>query len=156
MGASEAQVLTGEWPYARHYAHAGMVAWQGHKMSKSRGNLVFVSQLRHEGHDAAAIRLALLAHHYRSNWAWTEHGLTGAEERLALWQRAVARRAGTDAASVIARVREHLSNDMQCPSALDVIDAWAMEQQSGTGTDPQAPGLIAEMCDALLGVRLLP
>jgi L-cysteine:1D-myo-inositol 2-amino-2-deoxy-alpha-D-glucopyranoside ligase len=133
-----------------------MVAWQGHKMSKSRGNLVFVSQLRHEGREPAAIRLALLAHHYRSDWAWTDQGLIGAEERLALWQRAVRRPAGTDAGQVITRVREHLSNDMQCPSALDVIDAWAMEQQSGTGTDPQAPGLIAEMCDALLGVRLLP
>lgn len=154
MGASEAQVLTGEWPYARHYTHAGMVAWQGHKMSKSRGNLVFVSQLRRDGHDPAAIRLALLAHHYRSNWAWTEQCLTDAEERIALWQQAVARPTGTDAAPVIARVRECLSNDMQCPAALDVIDAWAMEQQAGTGTDPVAPGLIATMCDALLGVRL--
>ena len=154
MGASEAQVLTGEWPYARHYTHAGMVSWQGHKMSKSRGNLVFVSQLRRDGHDPAAIRLALLAHHYRSNWDWTEQGLSGAQERLALWQQAVARPEGTDAAPVIARVREYLSNDMQCPAALDVIDAWAVEQQAGKGTDPVAPGLIATMCDALLGVQL--
>ncbi len=155
MGASEAQVLTDEFPYARHYVHSGMVAWQGHKMSKSRGNLVFVSQLRHEGREPAAIRLALLAHHYRSDWAWTDQGLIGAEERLALWQRAVSRPAGTDAGTVITRVREHLSNDMQCPSALDAIDAWAMEQQDGLGTDTESPALVAAMCDALLGVRLI-
>ena len=63
--------------------------------------------------------------------------------------------AGTDAGTVITRVREHLSNDMQCPSALDVIDAWAMEQQDGLGTDTESPALVAAMCDALLGVRLI-
>ena len=154
MGASEAQVLTSQYPYARHYTHAGMVAWQGHKMSKSRGNLVFVSQLRHENHDPMAIRLALLAHHYRSDWAWTPHGLTGAEDRLALWRAAADGAGGPDAEPVIAQVREHLSNDMQCPAALDAIDAWAMAQQAGTDEDPQAPARIAQMCDALLGVRL--
>ncbi|WP_229847734.1 cysteine--1-D-myo-inosityl 2-amino-2-deoxy-alpha-D-glucopyranoside ligase, partial [Kitasatospora griseola] len=60
MGASHAQVALGAHPYARAYVHAGMVALDGHKMSKSRGNLVFVSALRREGVDPAAIRLALL------------------------------------------------------------------------------------------------
>ena len=68
MGASEAHVATGSWPYARAYVHAGMVGLDGEKMSKSKGNLVFVSRLRADGRDPAAIRLALLAHHYRSDW----------------------------------------------------------------------------------------
>ncbi len=89
MSASEAQVLRQEHPFARHYVHSAMVGWQGHKMSKSRGNLVFVSALRHAGTDPAAIRLALLAHHYRADWDWTEQGLEGAERRLALWRSAV-------------------------------------------------------------------
>jgi L-cysteine:1D-myo-inositol 2-amino-2-deoxy-alpha-D-glucopyranoside ligase len=46
MGAAEAHVATGTWPYARHYTHTGMVGLDGEKMSKSRGNLVFVSALR--------------------------------------------------------------------------------------------------------------
>ena len=90
MSASEAQVLRQEHPFARHYVHSAMVGWQGHKMSKSRGNLVFVSALRHAGTDPNAIRLALLAHHYRADWSWTEQGLEGAERRLALWRSAVA------------------------------------------------------------------
>ena len=60
MSASEAVVATGVSPFARHYVHAGMVGYQGEKMSKSRGNLVFVSALRGDGVDPAAIRLALL------------------------------------------------------------------------------------------------
>ena len=154
MGASEAQVLTGEAPFARHYVHSGMVAWQGHKMSKSRGNLVFVSQLRHEGRDPMAIRLSLLAHHYRSNWAWTPQGLIGAEDRLALWRAATSAAAGPDATALIERVRELLSNDLHAADAMDHIDTWAMNATSGTGTDTAAPGLVAAMCDALLGVRL--
>ncbi|MBU6243747.1 MAG: cysteine--1-D-myo-inosityl 2-amino-2-deoxy-alpha-D-glucopyranoside ligase [Actinomycetales bacterium] len=154
MGASEAQVVTGEWPYARHYVHAGMVGWQGHKMSKSRGNLVFVSQLRADGHDPMAIRLALLAHHYRSDWAWTPQGLQGAEQRVDLWRRATAMPSGPDASATLQRMREVLSDDLRTPSALDAVDQWAMAAVAGTGSDATAPALIADACDALLGVRL--
>lgn len=154
MCAAEAQVLTGTAPFARHYVHSGMVAWQGHKMSKSRGNLVFVSQLRHEGIEPAAIRLALLAHHYRSDWAWTPQGLEGARERLALWRSAVDLESGPDAAPVLERVRVALADDLRTPSALDAIDAWCVSAASGVGADPAAPGLIRDLADGLLGVRL--
>jgi L-cysteine:1D-myo-inositol 2-amino-2-deoxy-alpha-D-glucopyranoside ligase len=154
MGASEAQVIRDEYPYAKHYVHSGMVGWQGHKMSKSRGNLVFVSVLRHEGHDPMAIRLSLLAHHYRSNWAWTPHGLQGATDRLGLWRSAVACTSGDSAAPAIERIREHLTNDLQSAAALDVMDAWSVKALTGTGTDAEAPAQMAAMCDSLLGVRL--
>ena len=154
MCAAEAQVLTGTAPFARHYVHSGMVAWQGHKMSKSRGNLVFVSQLRHEGIEPAAIRLALLAHHYRSDWAWTPQGLEGARERLALWRSAVDLESGPDAAPVLERVRVALADDLRTPSALDAIDAWCVSAASGTSADPAAPGLVRDLADGLLGVRL--
>lgn len=154
MGASEAQVVTGEWPYARHYVHAGMVGWQGHKMSKSRGNLVFVSGLRREDHDPMAIRLALLAHHYRTDWAWTPHGLQGAQDRLDLWRRGVAGATGPSWEPVLQRVREVLSDDLRTPSALDAIDHWALAATGGQGSDERSPRVIADAVDALLGVRL--
>ncbi|MET1063100.1 MAG: cysteine--1-D-myo-inosityl 2-amino-2-deoxy-alpha-D-glucopyranoside ligase, partial [Aeromicrobium sp.] len=78
MSASEATVATHQ-PFARSYVHAGMVGYQGEKMSKSKGNLVLVSRLRADGHDPMAIRLALLAHHYRSDWEWTHDDITTAE-----------------------------------------------------------------------------
>src|ERR1019366_6150562 len=61
--------------FARCYAHAGMVRLDGEKMSKSRGNLVFVSRLLAAGNDPMAIRLAIIAHHYAEDWDWTEQGL---------------------------------------------------------------------------------
>ena len=154
MSASEAQVLTDRHPFARHYVHSAMVGWQGHKMSKSRGNLVFVSALRHEGVDPMAIRLALLAHHYRADWAWTEQGLEGATKRLAMWRMAAAATAGSDVSGTLAKVRASLAQDLRTPEALDALDAWAVANADGTGSDPDAPRQFADIADALLGVRL--
>ena len=154
MSAAEAQVLRAEHPFARHYVHSAMVSWQGHKMSKSRGNLVFVSALRHDGTDPMAIRLALLAHHYRSDWAWTDQGLAGAIERLALWRAGVSAAAGPDGSAVLAKVREAMAGDLRTPEDLDAVDAWARAAASGQGDDPASPALVRDLVDALLGVRL--
>jgi L-cysteine:1D-myo-inositol 2-amino-2-deoxy-alpha-D-glucopyranoside ligase len=151
MSAAEAQVITGERPFARHYVHSAMVSWQGHKMSKSRGNLVFVSQLRHAGVDPMAIRLALLAHHYRAPWAWSDEGLAGAVSRLERWRAAVSRPSGPDAERVVARMRAALADDLRAPAVVDAVDDWVM---AGPGDDAGAPGRVADAVDALLGVRL--
>ena len=91
MCSAQAGIATGETPFAKHFVHAGMVGYEGHKMSKSRGNLVFVSRLRRAGVSSAAVRLALLAHHYRSDWEWTPADL---ERRRAPRACAARRRAG--------------------------------------------------------------
>jgi L-cysteine:1D-myo-inositol 2-amino-2-deoxy-alpha-D-glucopyranoside ligase len=154
MSASEAQVLTGGEPFARHYVHAGMVGLDGEKMSKSQGNLVFVSALRRAGHDPAAIRLALLAHHYRGDWSWTDDDLSAAEQRLARWREAVERLTGPPADDLLAAVRRHLADDLDAPAALVAVDGWAEAALSGDGSDAGAPDLVRATVDALLGVRL--
>jgi L-cysteine:1D-myo-inositol 2-amino-2-deoxy-alpha-D-glucopyranoside ligase len=55
---------------ALNYCHVGMVSYQGSKMSKSKGNLVFVHQLISEGISPMVIRLALMMHHWRSDWEY--------------------------------------------------------------------------------------
>ncbi|GLV74760.1 cysteine--1-D-myo-inosityl 2-amino-2-deoxy-alpha-D-glucopyranoside ligase [Streptomyces hygroscopicus] len=154
MGASHAQVLTGERPFAKTYVHAGMVALDGEKMSKSKGNLVFVSALRRDGVDPAAIRLALLAHHYRSDWEWTDGVLREAEERLGRWRAAVSRPDGPSADALVEEIREALADDLDSPAALAAVDRWAAAQTSTGGTDEGAPGLVSRAVDALLGVAL--
>src|SRR5690606_1220723 len=97
---------------------------QGHKMSKSRGNLVKVSQLRADGVDPRSIRLALLSHHYRSDWEWTDDVLAAAQKRLISWEHAFDR-AAAGAAAAAREVRECLARDLDAPGALAIIDAWA-------------------------------
>ncbi|MFJ9517180.1 cysteine--1-D-myo-inosityl 2-amino-2-deoxy-alpha-D-glucopyranoside ligase [Kitasatospora sp. NPDC101801] len=154
MGAAHAQVAVGGHPYARAYVHAGMVALDGQKMSKSRGNLVFVSALRRDGVDPAAIRLALLAHHYRSDWEWTKDDLALALERLDRWRAAVSRPDGPSADALLTEVRAALANDLDAPAALAAVDRWAERQTAEGGTELGAPGLVSRTVDALLGVAL--
>jgi L-cysteine:1D-myo-inositol 2-amino-2-deoxy-alpha-D-glucopyranoside ligase len=154
FGAAHAEAFTGVHPFARHYVHAGMIGLDGEKMSKSRGNLVFVSKLRAEGVDPNAVRLALLAGHYRTDRAWTADLLAAAEQRLARWRSAVALPAGPPADDLVTRLRTHLADDLDTPAALAAVDAWAGEALDRHGRDAGAPALTRNAVDALLGVAL--
>ena len=149
MSASQAAVESGE-PFARHFLHTGMVGYEGEKMSKSKGNLVLVSNLRNSGQDPMAIRLALLAHHYRANWEWFDSDLEAATARLERWTKACARTAAPAAAPVVSALRTALRNDLDAPAALEAVDRWCAE----TGDDAQAGAAMRDAVDALLGVRL--
>ena len=153
MSASHVHV-TGRWPFARSYVHAGMLGLDGEKMSKSLGNLEFVSRLRAEGRDAAAVRIALLSHHYRADRDWTAAGLATAENRLARWRAAVAAPVGPDASRLLAEVRSYLADDLDTPRALSAVDTWAEQTRLGIGSDPAAPALVRNLLDALLGISL--
>lgn len=153
MGAAETRCATGQ-PNAHNHLHVGMVGLNGEKMSKSLGNLVFVSKLREEGVDPAVIRLAMLSHHYRAPWEWTDAELPAATERAERWRAAVALGAGPDAAPVLAAVRAALAEDLDSPSALSAVDAWASAALTEGGPDTSAPGLVRTTVDTLLGVRL--
>jgi L-cysteine:1D-myo-inositol 2-amino-2-deoxy-alpha-D-glucopyranoside ligase len=136
MSAVQAEGLTGEWPFARAYVHQAMVGLDGEKMSKSRGNLVLVSQLRADGRDPMAVRLALLARSYRTDWSWTDDLLADAEARLARWREAVARPDGADARAVVTAVRERLADDLDTPGALAAVDGWVGRQLDGAQPTP--------------------
>jgi L-cysteine:1D-myo-inositol 2-amino-2-deoxy-alpha-D-glucopyranoside ligase len=154
MSAVQAQVLTQDWPFARCYSHQGMVGLDGEKMSKSRGNLVLVSQLRAAGVDPMAVRLALLAHHYRTDWFYSPDDLAAAQDRLLRWREAVARPTGPGAAGTLARVRELITDDLDAPHALAAVDRWVHDQLTRGGDDPEGPRLVSRTVDALLGVAL--
>ncbi|NDK89370.1 cysteine--1-D-myo-inosityl 2-amino-2-deoxy-alpha-D-glucopyranoside ligase [Gordonia desulfuricans] len=154
FSAAHGEALTGARRFARHYVHTGMVGLDGEKMSKSRGNLVFVSRLRAQGVDPGAIRLALLADHYRGDRMWTDAVLDAGLARLARWRTAVAAPAGPDAAPIVERVRQHLADDLDTPKALDAVDGWCRDVERGIGGDTDAPSAIAQAVDALLGVDL--
>lgn len=153
MCAAEGTVAAGK-PFAEAYVHSGMVALDGQKMSKSLGNLELVSRLRAQGVDPMAIRLALLAHHYRENWEWEASQVDAAVERLALWRSAAALDSALDATSAIAAARTAIRTDLDAPSALAAIDAWASASLDVAGDDTATPALVATFVDAVLGIAL--
>jgi len=165
MSGAHIVALTGDvTARPRVHVHAGMVGLGGEKMSKSLGNLVLVSELRARGVDPRAIRLAILAHHYASDWDWTDAVLAQAEARLERWRAAVSGNGGPPAEPVLAEIRAALAEDLDAPRALAAVDAWAELSLAGPGageawdvSDPRvegAPGVLARALDALLGVRL--
>ncbi|GAB3525640.1 cysteine--1-D-myo-inosityl 2-amino-2-deoxy-alpha-D-glucopyranoside ligase [Phytohabitans suffuscus] len=152
--AAHAETLTGVAPFARHYVHAGMIGLDGEKMSKSQGNLVFVSRLRADGVDPRAVRLALVADHYRADRQWTDDVLKTAQQRLARWRSAAAAASGPSGADLLAGVRARVADDLDTPGALALVDEWSDRALGGAGDDTSAPELMARTVDALLGVRL--
>lgn len=170
FSAAHAEAATGCARMASHYVHAGMIALDGVKMSKSLGNLVFVSKLVAAGVDPSAIRIGVFASHYRSDRDWSDEVLEAAKARLETWRAAcAATKTATDekavsaAAALVADVRASLANDLDTPAALDAIDAWAAEWSSATGIKAEAGTVtgaagagefVAAALDALLGVKL--
>jgi L-cysteine:1D-myo-inositol 2-amino-2-deoxy-alpha-D-glucopyranoside ligase len=124
-----------------------MVAYQGEKMSKSLGNLVLVSEVRDQ--DPAALRLALLAHHYRSDWEWTASDLPYAQARLTRWRTALNRPTHPPAEPLVARIRAELANDLNAPAALAAVDDWCASNGTANSAQP-----VRDAIDALLGVHL--
>jgi L-cysteine:1D-myo-inositol 2-amino-2-deoxy-alpha-D-glucopyranoside ligase len=129
---AQSEAATGE-PFVRHWMHQAMVRMDGEKMSKSLGNLVFVSELRKEW-DPMAIRLVLIENHYRTAWEWDETRPVRAAERLERWKAAGAGDGG------LAEVRAALDDDLDTPTAVAAVDAAA------------AAGLGVSAAAALLGV----
>ena len=149
MSAAHAQTSTKQM-FARAFMHTGMVALNGEKMSKSLGNLVFVSKLRNSGIDPMAIRLTILANHYRSDWEWFDHNLEQAIVRLANWRSAFQNSAGaTDCAKEIIVA---LCDDLDTPKALQLLDDWAAKTNAGNSESKNSPRYMAHLTDALLGI----
>ncbi len=135
--AAQSESVTGA-PFVRHWLHVGLVGLGGTKMSKSLGNLVFVSDLVRRS-DSSSVRLALLDQHYRTDWEWRDELLMRAQSRLATWQSTLV--AGRPS-SVVDDVRAALDDDLNTPAAIDIVDEAA---HAGFNVAPAA---------GLLGVTL--
>jgi L-cysteine:1D-myo-inositol 2-amino-2-deoxy-alpha-D-glucopyranoside ligase len=147
---AQSEAITGK-PFVKHWLHSAMVNYEGEKMSKSLGNLVFVSDLLKTA-DPRAIRLALLRHHYRHGFEWYD---TDLEEGTALLHRLLAaaeRPTGPDPELFAQRVRDAIDDDLDSPRALDALDDFVSAILSG-GDDPTAHDVLCEL-GQLLGVDL--
>ena len=154
MCAGEAQVAHPGTRFAQAYTHAGMVAYDGEKMSKSLGNLVFVSALRNSEVDPMAVRLVLLRHHYRSDWEWLDAELWDSVDTLDLWRETVARGAGAPAGPVLDAVLTALADDLDAPTAVAAIDQWMASTNAGDTSEHEAGATIRAVLDAALGLAL--
>lgn len=157
MCAAEGKVLTGQ-NFAQRFVHAGMIGLDGEKMSKSRGNLKFVSVMRNSGIDPLALRVALLSGHYRSDRPWSDALLKSAEERLELWRTAFSSPYGGDVEPLILGIARHLSDDLDTSGAFSLIDSWAQSRVTSfareDGSSVSQIGQLSRFLDTALGIAL--
>ena len=151
MCAAQAHLLTGK-ELASAYVHTGMIGLDGEKMSKSKGNLVFVSRLVAADTDPMAIRIALMSDHYRHDRMWSQGLLEKAEYQLAQIRKAVEASNAAPTDIVIHKIIEALSEDLNTPKVLSILADWSSETLSGAtgGTTNE----LRDVLDSLLGLLL--
>ena len=151
MCASQAQVLSGK-PLANTYVHAGMIGLDGEKMSKSKGNLVFVSKLVADSRDPMAIRWALMKNHYRTDRMWTDDLLVISEKEIAALRSALSQINVAPTKELIEQIVNFLSDDLDTVSVIGAINEWVHVTVSGdTGGDAAS---LAKALDTLIGIKL--
>ena len=146
---AQSESVNGE-PFSRYWIHAGLVAYQGTKMSKSLGNLVFVSELRKEI-DPRAIRLALMAHHYRSDFEWFDEEGPRAQIDLELLIRSGGGAQPVSEGPLIDEVRDALDDDLDTPRVCELLIREAQAIEKGTSSSPQGCLVAAA---SLCGIQL--
>jgi L-cysteine:1D-myo-inositol 2-amino-2-deoxy-alpha-D-glucopyranoside ligase len=151
MCATQAQVITGK-ELASTYVHTGMIGLDGEKMSKSKGNLVFVSRLVASGIDPMAIRWALMSDHYRSDRMWSDAVLHKAQSELDQLKLALSKSDSAPTEDLIDSILFALSDDLDTTLVLSQLNVWAsatIEGSQGGNSDD-----LKNVLDALLGLKL--
>jgi L-cysteine:1D-myo-inositol 2-amino-2-deoxy-alpha-D-glucopyranoside ligase len=149
MSAAQGLIATDQ-KFARSFIHTGMIGLDGEKMSKSLGNLVFVSRLLAEGVDPMAIRLALMGHHYRSDHMWTEPEISRAEKLLERLRLNLSRVEVAPTSPIMVEILIAMSQDLNTEGVIALLVTWCEETESGeTGG---SAGELARFLDELLGL----
>lgn len=151
MSASQGFVSTGQ-KFARFFIHAGMIGLDGTKMSKSLGNLIFVSRLINDGIEPMAIRLALLGHHYRSDHMWGSSEISDASAFLQRLRLNLARMEVAPTQPLIAELLSALSNDLDTVRALELLASWCTATEKGASGG--SAGQLSRVLDDLLGLAI--
>ena len=151
MSAAQSKILSGK-PFARHYVHAGMIGLDGTKMSKSLGNLLFVSKLINEGVPPMAIRWALLNRHYRADFMWSKDHLDAAILDIQRLQLNLSRVEVAPTDVVITKIIQFLADDLNSPQAIATLRNWCEETEKGASGGNA--GELSRAIDALLGIAL--
>ena len=151
MTALQAKALTGV-EFASCYSHAGMIGLDGEKMSKSKGNLVFVSKLRQEGVSPALIRIALFADRYSTDRMWSRELVDDANKLLARLLSALSRQEVAPTFEVVQEIVNAISDDLNTPKVFELLNSWCLNTEEGEVGG--SPGEISRALDTYLGITL--
>lgn len=151
MSAAQSKAISGK-EFARSYVHAGLIGLEGEKMSKSKGNLLFVSTMVSQGINPMAIRLALISQHYATDRMWTQSLLDDAVALLEKLTVALSREEVAPTKPIIVAIIKALANNLDTPAALLALSKWS--DQSLQGSVGGEAGELSRAIDSLLGIAI--
>jgi L-cysteine:1D-myo-inositol 2-amino-2-deoxy-alpha-D-glucopyranoside ligase len=149
FSAAQVKAITGQ-QFAHAYVHTGMIGLNGEKMSKSKGNLVFVSKLLSEGVDPVVIRYALLQGRYSSARMWDQALLVQATREVEQIRAALGRNEVAPTHAVIQSIADAIAHDLDTPVAISLLLDWVKATESGAIGG--STGEIARALDSLMGL----
>lgn len=140
---AQTEPVTGKHPFVQFWVHGGMARFDGEKMSKSRGNMVFVRDALRD-HTADALRWYLLTFPYREDFDYVPEEVVATEARVLQLRNALRVSGGDhdplDPSELHARALAALNDDLQTARALEALDELARQtlQAAEQGRDVQA------------------
>jgi cysteinyl-tRNA synthetase len=144
--------------YARMWFHPRFLMVNGEKMSKSKGNFFTARDLFEKGHEAGALRLALVSTHYRSNANFTDQGLKDAARMIERWRKiadvgTAASNPGGQGARDAAMLgfANSLHEDLNIAGAIAEVNTWA----NGCDKPGREDAALMRQFDEVLGVLSL-
>ena len=149
MSAIQVKAMTGQ-QFARGYVHTGMVGLDGEKMSKSKGNLVFVSKLLHEGIDPVVIRFALLQSHYSEDRMWSDANLESATQVVERFRSALSRNEVAPTSELSHQILAALAQNLDTPRVMQLLQDWVEATEEGQVGG--STGELARLLDSALGL----
>jgi L-cysteine:1D-myo-inositol 2-amino-2-deoxy-alpha-D-glucopyranoside ligase len=155
---AQAETVTGVTPFVRYWLHVGMTEYDGEKMSKSLGNLVYVSDLL-KVYSSDSIRLGLFSHHYRAAWQFEDEDMGPWQEEANLLHEAADRESGSGADVDGNPFREAffaaLDDDLDTPVALRALHALGDAIRTAPeGADVRAAQATLREIGSIIGLTL--
>lgn len=158
---AQSEAATGQ-QFAKCWMHTNHITIEGEKISKSLGNGITLEDLKQKGYNLEAFRLHVLESHYRSQSKFSWESLEASQNRLKNWQEAMdliwqedkAIDSAISAPDFEKAITEQLSNDLDTPQTLAIIDKTIDQIQNLHVCKPCLEN-IAGTINNLLGINLL-
>ncbi|MDP2648379.1 MAG: cysteine--tRNA ligase, partial [bacterium] len=151
---AQSESATGKKPLSRFWMHRAHIQFEGGKMAKSEGNIVYLSDILERGFHPLALRYLFLTAHYRTSMSFSWEALEGAQKAYA---KLVARRLSLKTATHVSapprwkrKFMRHINDDLDTPGALAKL--WEMTRDTKLTDDELLAGL-TDM-DEVLGLNI--
>ena len=149
MTGVQSKSVTGK-EFASAYVHAGMIGLDGEKMSKSKGNLVFVSKLLHAGMSPQVIRIALTMEHYQKDRMWSDENIRRAQALSTKIESALSRSEVAPTQDLVKEIVDSLADNLDTPRAYAAIEKWC--DRTADGDEGGSAGEVSRTLDSYLGL----